>query len=569
MRAHEFLFESRVAVNEILMNNSEWAKTDIDKKTKKETLKYLTPFLQAAEDNSIFSFGYYKSIKHPKTGKPTQVVDKDKNFEGIIVNPLDLIKQVKRASKTGEKLSSIRFSAKVVDEDGNFTDEVVNDLTLSNVWKDYKITGSLKVNMGNVSEIILGCAVATKFEKQGAAISEKELIDTAIRLAENKGEMTSTAGKDRLYFKVTVPFADKKAFFAYVGKDSREKTLQDYNVSEDTIALIGQRIQSAVSYANTSKRIVSAINEAKKDPAENKVDVISDGGEKENQTTTKVDLKILIDGNEVGKRLLSVKAGNVGQFGQVGGHNFDKADLFFSSTLGINLSPTVQKKFLDVPTARGYQQEKLRNYQVGFQSAYEDAFKKAKSMAKTAPDDFLENVFKGLKYHLTLDEPGVEMVILEPSTKKAFSELSFGDEFEKAVRQLVLSVDYARTEKGYYMMIYGQPRTQLGKKFVPKSGNLLVKLLTSITKEFNVRNRINMGPLLKNLADIENHIEKVEAQPQQQKQPAPIQGVQPAGTKLAVQKAPVVQTTPATKPLPNVGKPMGTKPVDPNAINTY
>jgi hypothetical protein len=554
MRAHEFLTESRV-INEILMNNSEWAKTEIDKKTKKETLKYLTPFLQAAEDQSIFSFGYTKSIKDTKTGKPKQVVDKDKNFEGIIDNPLDLIRQVKSTFKTGAKLSSIRFSAKVVDEDGNFTDEVVDNLTLSNVWKDYKITGSLKVNMGNVSEIILGCAVATKFEKQGAAISEKELIDTAVRLAENKGEMTSTAGKDQLYFKVTVPFADKKAFFAYVGKDSREKTLQDYKVSEETINLIGQRIKSAVSYANTSKRIVSAINEAKNDPAKNKVDVISDGGEKENQTTTKVDLKILIDGNEVGKRLLSVKAGNVGQFGQVGGHNFDKADLFFSTTLGINLSPSVQTKFLDVPTARGYQEEKYKNYIVGFKAAYTDAVKQANRMAKSAPDDFLENVFKGLKYHLTLNEPGVEMVILEPSTKKAFSELSFGDEFEKAVRQLVLYVDFNETEKGYYMSIYGQPKTQLGKKFIPKSGNLLIKLLTSITKEYNVRNRINMGPLLKHLADIENYIEKIEAQPQQQKQPAaktpaPVQGVKPAGVK------PIVKT-PTTKPLPNVGQPMG------------
>lgn len=547
MRAREFIYESRIIVNEILMNNSEWAKTEIDKKTKKEKLKYLEPFLQAAEDQSIFSFGYMKSIKDPKTGEPTRVVDKDKNFEGIIDNPLILIKQIKNAFKTGTKLSSIRFSATVVDEDGNPTNEVVDDLTMSNVWKDYKITGSLEVNMGNVSEIILGCAVATKFEKQGQAISEKELIDTAVRLAENKGEMTATAGKDQLYFKVTVPFADKKAFFAYVGKDSREKTLQDYNVSEKTIALIGQRIKSAVSYANTSKRVVSAINEAMNDPAENKVDVISDGGEKENQNTTKVDLKILIDGKEVGKRLLSVKAGNVGQFGQVGGHNFDKADTFFSTTLGISLSPTVQKKFLDVPTARGYQQEKLKNYEVGFKSAYADAFKQANRMAKFEPDNFLENVFKGLKYHLTLNEPGVEMVILEPSTKKAFSELSFGDEFEKAVRQLVLYADFNETDSGYYLSIYGQPKTQLGKKFIPKSGNLLIKLLTSITPQYNVRNRINMGPLLKHIADIENYLEQGPQEPQQQKTAPAVK--QPVGKK-PVAAAPVAQNPAPVAPVP-------------------
>ena len=563
MRACEFITESKIIVNEILMNNSEWGKTELDKKTKKEKLKYLEPFLQAAEDQSIFSFGYTKSIKHPKTGKPQQVVDKDKNFEGIIINPLVLIKQIKNVIKTGEKLSSLRFSATVVDEDGNPTNEVVNDLTMSNIWKDYKITGSLKVNMGNVSEIILGCAVATKFEKQGGPITEQELKDTAVRLAENKGEMTATAGKDQLYFKVTVPFADKKAFFAYVGKDSREKTLQDYSVPEKTIALIGQRIQSAVSYANTSKRIVSAINEAKNDPAKNKVDVISDGGEKENQNTTKVDLKILIDGKEVGKRLLSVKAGNVGQFGQVGGHNFDKADTFFSTTLGIHLSPAVQKKFLDVPTARGYQQEKLKNYQIGFKSAYADVFKQANRIAKSAPDDFLENVFKGLKYHLTLNEPGVEMVILEPSTKKAFSELSFGDEFEKAVRQLVLYADFNETDSGYYLSIYGQPKTQLGKKFIPKSGNLLIKLLTSITPEYNVRNRINMGPLLKHLADIENYIEQTDKTPQ-----PPVSSVKKLVTPNEKPVATALPVKNNKKPLGNVGKPMGQEPAQDNTV-TY
>lgn len=519
MRAYEFLKESKTILSEILMNNKEWTKND--------NKKYLEPFLQALEDESVFSFGFSKTVRDTETGKTKFTIEKDKNFEGIILNPSTVINQINRAIKSEEKLSTIRFSARVVDEDGLPTNEVIDDLSLSNIWKDYKITGSLKINMGNVSEIILGCAVATKFEKQGAQITEKELTDTAVRLAQNKGQIVSKAGKDQLFFKVSVPFADRKAFFAYVGQDSRNKSLDDYNVPKDTIALIGQRIKSAVSYANNSKRVLSAIDEARTDPAINKVDVISDGGEKENQTTTKVDLKIMIDGKEVGRRLLSVKAGNVGQFGQLGGHNFDKANEFFATTLGINLSPEVQKKFIDVPQAQGYQEEKIRNYKVGFKSAYRDVVRQTKSIATSAPDDFLENVFKGLKYHLTLNEPGVEMVILEPSSKKAFSELNFGDDFEKAVRQLTLSVDYTETASGFYLSVYGRPKTELGRKFIPTSNNLLVKLLTSITPASNIRNRVNMGPLLKNLADIENYIDKTQDQSKEQPQAAPATGKQP------------------------------------------
>jgi hypothetical protein len=512
MRAREFLSESRISLIEVMMTNTEWAKTDTKNKKK---LKYIENLIDGLSIGQVFSFEYG-----------------GKRFPGIIQNPEIVAKQVISAARGKDewKRARISFSVEMLDsETEEPTGQIIDNVPITAMFKDHRIMGELKVNMGDVSEIILGCAVATKFEKQGQPITEQDLINTAIRLAQNNGQITTSAGKDQLYFRVTVPFAARKAFFAYVGQDSRNKSLVDYNVNEDTVALIGKRIRSAVSYANSSKRVMTAINEAKNDPAKNKVDVISDGAEKENQTTTKVDLKILIDGREVGKRLLSIKAGAVGQFGQVGGHNFDKAQEFFSSTLGIQLSPTVEKKFIDVPQGRGYEDDKIRNFEKGFDSAYTDVFKQVKNIIKTNPDDFLESVFKGLKYHLTLNEPGVEMVILEPNAKKAFSELSFGDAFEQAVRQLEFSADYRPTSKGYYLTIYARAKTPMAKKFVPRSKDTLITLLTSMTPTYNVRNRINMGSLLKHIADIENQIEQAQATPQQvQQQPAPVQQQQPA-----------------------------------------
>ena len=526
MRITDLLIESKSSLLEGMMTNAEWAK-----------LKYVDNLIDGLSSGQVFSFEYG-----------------GKRFPGIIQNPEIVKKQVISASRGNNKdkwkQARISFSVEMLDpETEEPTGQIIDNVPVTSMFKDHRIMGELKVNMGNVSEIILGCAVATKFEKQGQPITEQDLIDTAVRLAQNNGQMTATAGKDKLFFRVSVPFADRKAFFAYVGKDSRNKSLQDYNVSEKTIALIGQRISSAVSYANSSKRVITAINEAKNDPAKNKVDVISDGGEKENQTTTKVDLKIMIDGKEVGKRLLSVKAGNVGQFGQVGGHNFEKAQEFFSSTLGIQLSPSVENKFIDVPLGRGYEDDKIRNFEKGFNSAYTDVFKQVKTIIKTNPDDFLENVFKGLKYHLTLNEPGVEMVILEPSTKKAFAELSFGDAFEQAVRQLEFSADYRPTDSGYYLTIYARAKTPMAKKFVPGSKDTLITLLTSMTDTYNVRNRINMGPLLKHIANIENQIEQIQAAPQQQ-QPAPVvkNPVKPASNVVAPERTPATasRTMPPT-----------------------
>jgi hypothetical protein len=533
MRAREFLSESRISLIEGMMTNTEWSK-----------LKYVENLIDGLSSGQVFSFEYG-----------------GKRFPGIIQNPEIVKKQVTSASQGKDKWKQARisFSVEMLDpETEEPTGQIIDNVPITSMFKDHRIMGELKVNMGNVSEIILGCAVATKFEKQGQPITEQDLVNTAIRLAQNNGQLTASAGKDKLFFRVSVPFADRKAFFAYVGEDSRKKTLVDYNVKENTVALIGQRIRSAVSYANSSKRVITAINEAKNDPATNKVDVISDGGEKEQQTTTKVDLKIMIDGKEVGKRLLSVKAGNVGQFGQVGGHNFEKAQEFFSSTLGIQLSPTVEKKFIDVPTGRGYENDKIRNFDKGFSSAYTDVFKQVNAVIKTNPDDFLESVFKGLKYHLTLNEPGVEMVILEPNAKKAFAELSFGDAFEQAIRQLEFSADYRPTDNGYYLTIYARAKTPMAKKFVPKSKDTLITLLTSMTDTYNVRNRINMGSLLKHIADIENQIEQAKATPQPapvkqqpatvQKQPMPV----PAGiqnqTKQIGAKIPMGATAASTGP---------------------
>jgi hypothetical protein len=53
--------------------------------------------------------------------------------------------------------------------------------------------------------------------------------------------------------------------------------------------MFDQRLKSAIEYANKSKKILSAVSEAVDDPGKNKIDVISDGAEKENQNTTKVD----------------------------------------------------------------------------------------------------------------------------------------------------------------------------------------------------------------------------------------------------------------------------------------
>jgi hypothetical protein len=537
MRAREFITESRSPLFEGEMTNFEWMKP-----------KYLENLFIGLGEQQPYTFNVNGST-----------------VTGIIQNPEKIKKEMRIATrnKTLNK-AKINVSIAVVDKESfEPTGEIIDNIPINKMFKDEKITGSLKPNMGNVSEALLGCAVAAKFMNSGKPVTEQQAINVGRQLVNGRGELQANAGKDKLFFKVTIPKMDNKAFKAWLGLDSRKMTLQDYNVSEDIISLFDRRLKAAIDYANTSKRVMSAIQEAQQDPRNNKVDVISDGGEKQSQTTTKVDLKILIDGQETAKRLLSVKAGDVAQFGQVVGANFAHVTEFFGS-FNVPVSPGVKKYFYEIAKgARGSKEEKQHNFDNGMLMAYEDAAKKFKAKANSDPSGLVEDVYQGLLQHLTRKEEGVEMVILDPDDKKAFRELSFGPEFEKAMRQLQLVVTSNYAESSHVISIYGFPIGSIAKKFVPTRKNASSKLvdLRSQFKDGTIRNMTAMGGLLKDISDIENHIEQQSNQQPQQ----------PVTTKKSVQQQPVQppglankQKPMATSQVP-MAQPKPTKPIVPVA----
>ena len=554
MRAKEFLLESKLY--EGLMkqsgNNNDWLKD-----------YYYLPFIDGIMNSQVYAFNVVTSEKDPTTKK---TVKSENKFLGIIQDPANVAAQIKRAVKIKD-FSDVYFDVEEVDDvTMEPTGEVWENVRPGQIYKDEKIKGELDPNMGNVSEAILGCAVAAKFSNEGKPITEAQVVNLARSLAKNKGKLNIQAGKDVLEFMVTIPFMDTKAFYAWLNEDSRGKTLKDYKVPPAKIALFDQRLKSAVAYANNSKRILAAVNEAVQDPRNNKIDVISDGAEKENQNTTKVDLKILIDGKETAKRLLSVKAGNVEQFGQAGGHNFSNLSEFFSSIVGVALPETLRRKFHEIPrqAPASWNDKKEYNFETGFSQAYSYVAKQMSAMAKTDPDGLIENVYQGLLNHLTRKEQGVEMVILEPDSKRAFAELNFGQEFEQALRQLTLYVDL-RQEKGYVLSIYGLPKTNLAKKYVPKRGDpaRLIDLRSQFDNSSKaIRNRINMGPLLKHIADIENYLEK---NPEDLMQQEPI--AQPIKKSAPAPKPAPMKPQPK-KPALDVSKPKIGAPVPPAPLGT-
>lgn len=398
------------------------------------------------------------------------------------------------------------------------------DLRISNMIKDEASKGSLQVNMGNIAEAVLGCAMTAKFAKDGGEISAADIIRIGKEIAANSMYQTVTPSKDKLEFKITISRTDTKAFNAYMMDGPQG--LKDLDIDDEKIKTFQQHIKDAVEFVNKSPRPKAAVDKAKSDPRENKVEVLSDGGNAEKQKSTKVDLEILYDGTKV--NLISLKAGSVKQFGQESGAEFSTLERFFKSMVGFGLPKEMESQFKPAtdPDYKDY------NYSVVWPKAYQHIYNELKPYttgdSTNKEYDLVQQVYDGIKYHATRNEEGITLVILSPSKKKAFYELAFGQELRDALDQYDLELNLKTDVKNPMIEIYGIAKTDKARKIDSKAR--LVGLRSSMNRGA-VRNVIEMGDLLKALADLEKLDKQTAEKPKPKATTEPQQVSHPADQK--------------------------------------
>ena len=376
-----------------------------------------------------------------------------------------------------------------------------NDKILtSSIFKTPEMKASKKdFNTGDVGEAFLGAACAAKFKKLGKKINENDVLgilktmevsELGKKQRNKKGTVKTSAGKDSLDFVLVL---NKTSF------SSLERALSSGKMPPEMIGLN----RSAVEWANTSKAVEEAVKIVIKDPDENNIIVKSDGVE--DQKGTKADLFLTIDDSTI--ELLSAKAGDVKQFGQVPGNSYEKAQTLFKSIFGID----IKESYIDQMNGSVAKD----NYPI-FKKIYRDVAQELEqelSGNTTKEVKFVERLYNGISYHASLNDPKVSMVILKASPNSpGFKELSFGQALKEAMEQFDLKVTFQADPPK--IQIHGIPIGQDAKQETKLAGNtLLVQVRTNLkgdSSEGYIRSLIEMGGLLKAIAAVEQDIKQDE-----------------------------------------------------------
>jgi len=188
------------------------------------------------------------------------------------------------------------------------------------------------------------------------------------------------------------------------------------------------------------------------------------------------------------------------------------------------------------------------NYSEGpFAKLYAEMAKQA--MVYTKDDNvqqeynLVKNVYDAINFHATRGEEGVTMVILSPSAKVAYKELAFDARLLSALELYDLQVVNQPGLSTHRISIVGNLKTEEAINTLGKDNTVNIPAksvlvdLSSRKSGGTIRNLVEMGPLLKDLANIE----KLDADEAAQK-------AQTSEPQVAAEPAPVDQTKQTNDP---------------------
>jgi hypothetical protein len=270
----------------------------------------------------------------PLAGDAQEKYGKTATFKKSQVSELKKLLNQYRDTKNVAGYMDIKNFPRLVTTDGI-------PLALTSIDKSSAIKGvEQDYNIGDIGEIALGVAAGARFFVSGDTADFNDFVSLANEMTVE--ETYTKTGKlgNSLKLLWSSPFvhpsgkADEVTVVVLApGRSVRE--FINFMKSPDTLpAEVKGTILSALSYANSAKKIDQGIAKTAADPNTNMIEVTCDGIS--DQKGTKADLVMSIDGERI--NLISAKTGP-SQLGQASGHDWNKQAEFFKTVFGVDVSP--------------------------------------------------------------------------------------------------------------------------------------------------------------------------------------------------------------------------------------
>lgn len=305
---------------------------------------------------------------------------------------------IKKFAELGVKGTS--FQKEALDIPLETTDTKVKTITIGSLNKP-----NVKYNLGDMAEGVVGAAITARFIYKNRNINSRLVFGVLRSLA--KSGTTNYPGKKGKQVERTFKSANQNP---KIMDDVRcFISLAEVNMmallARNNEVILKEYIDSAVKYANSNnvKKWAKLVYENNR---YDKIEVLSDG--LGGQKTTKVDVSVKIT-NDEGKLLpvdilVSLKAGDVKQFGQVSGAEFEKQEELWEQLFGYkNNIGSLKNKYDKLMFVDKKPDEAVF-------LVYSTVTKLLVRDLRNKPDEVLQSLSKAINYFATLNEENVTLV---------------------------------------------------------------------------------------------------------------------------------------------------------------
>ena len=268
---------------------------------------------------------------------------------------------------------------------------------------------NVNINFGDMAEAIVGAAICARFIYKNRNITTAQVFGVLYGLpsaGKKPGKKGMETSKD------------------FKSANENKKVMDDVNfylsLSEVNMTTVQNRTNkrlfvpyaaSAVRYANstTVRKWSKLLYENNK---YDKIEVVSDG--LGGQKTTKVDVFVKVDGKPIDIKV-SLKAGDVKQFGQVSGIEFEKQEKLWETSFGMASDiKSLESKYDGLVT----QNKAAEAVSLVYNKVAEEFNKK---MRTNNAEDLKRNFAESIKYFATLNEDNVTLLQIGNDAAKLYT----------------------------------------------------------------------------------------------------------------------------------------------------